>query len=76
MKPVDKEPSKNQIAATGRQLAGDLAHLRGLREGLLRTRDVITRAIVAFEDSRDLLGRMKMGSTSVPANKPTSSQAR
>src|SRR5689334_16850539 len=60
MKQVDKEQSEDQVAATGTQLAGEIAHLRLLNERLLRTSKVINRAVTAYRESRKLLERSEM----------------
>lgn len=50
---------ERQIAAAQDQLAGDVAHLNGLRLKLRKTAEVIGRGQRAYEESVELLARVK-----------------
>jgi hypothetical protein len=59
MNSFDQEEFFDQLAAANGQLAGDFAHLRALGAGLFRTRQIIRRAVAAYEQSKELLAQIE-----------------
>lgn len=61
MSPLDTDESfRDVVGAEMRRVVGDVAHLRSLGDGLSRTRDILHRAIAAYEQSRQLLMQIEL----------------
>ena len=60
LNPLDEDESFHHLATTNMQLAGDIAHLRSLGDGLFRTRYANHRVVAAREQSKNLLAQIEL----------------